>query len=61
MKQLKSGGSAWSHAQPTGAPKSLLAKHKSGGVWFDPAKAPAPNKGQTARSRGGEGKGSSKE
>lgn len=59
--KLKSSGSAWGHAKETGAPKSLLAKHKSGGVWFDPAKGPAPNKGQTARGKGGEGKGSPKE
>ena len=59
--KLKSSGSAWSHAQPTGAPKSLLAKHKSSGNAHDPSRGPAPNKGQTARSKGGEGKGSGKD
>ena len=58
--KLKSSGSAWSHAKETGAPKSLMAKHRQSGS-FDPSRGPAPNKGQTARSKGGEGKGSGKD
>jgi len=55
------GGSAWSHAQPTGAPKSLMAKHRQSPVMSDPAKAGAPNKGQTATSKGGRGKGTGRD
>lgn len=57
MKQLKSSGSAPGFARETGFPKSGQLSQKQAKNTQDQARPGAPNRGQTATSKGGRGKG----
>lgn len=57
--QLKHSGGAGPGTKETGAPP-IVGSHK-GSRAIDPSRGPAKNSGQTATSRGGRGKGSTKE
>lgn len=55
---MKSSGSAPGFAREKSAPSHLIGKQSKA---MDPSRGPAPNKGQTATSKGGRGKGSGKD
>ena len=59
--QLKGPCAAPGFAKETGAPPIAKSHERAQAKATDPSRWPAPNRGQTATSKGGRGKGSGKE